>query len=389
MKLIKSLLICFDLQFQPRPLAPPPPTPTHLPQQLNSKAAELKARLLKGRERASSTTPTGGMIGQYAQSSPQTPLPAATEERVQNLNDLISQYSSQPLAQSNSNAKKKQSINEEATNTRNSVTDHSAKAQAPSLGSPTKVAKPTGNGKVVNNGSVRISRHPSNESSFEGSEGEIIEDPIPKKVSALPEPKQNPPRAKENNDGQPRRLPPREESLLKLSYTRGVREASPPSRSFTNPQPKPIYKVAPREEALAKDDPDLSLSGGHGETKNLSKSGPRPERRPTQSESQLDRRPSLASNKQLPRREARGQTEEPRPETKPKFGRENSKPAREPLNPVVPTLAQILPYDEDLREWLETTGYHDKPYRGQNPQTPKSNCSNRYAKGCTVGRDAG
>jgi YTH domain-containing protein 1 len=31
----------------------------------------------------------------------------------------------------------------------------------------------------------------------------------------------------------------------------------------------------------------------------------------------------------------------------------------------VRSLAQLLPVDEDLREWLEITGYHNTEYRGR------------------------
>lgn len=335
-------------QLQPRPS--PLANPTHPSRQLNSKAAELKARLLKERERVSSATPSSGMTDHTSKESPRTPVitAGAGEEREQNLNELISQYSSKECStnpetfgspqkakakDSNTNIKKEEGRS--AHDRASTASDCSAKSQAHSLGSPTKVSKPA-NGKMVKNGPTFKSNHASNGSTPEASEGEIIDDPTLKEAFLPTESKRTQVSAKQiNNEGQHIHRPG-EEPLSKMPYSRGSREESLSGSAPASPQLITHSRDDRRTEAESW-----------------------PERRVFRPELRERR---ISSGKQpYPCREVLNE-EYRRIDTRPEHKRENNRASRE-IKPSIPTLAQLLPYNDDLREWLEITGYHNAPYR--------------------------
>jgi hypothetical protein len=312
------------------------------------------------RGRASSATPTGipGLVAQQSvaaegssslRGSPQTSITTAGEDqgREENINELISQYSSDTNPSANQNENIKQDNNSTDTkaqsyNRPSTIPNPSEKSQAPSLGSPTKVSKPASNGKLVVNGSANKflgSRHASKGSLSEASEGEIVEEPTSQKALPPTELRQTQTPAKSINDGQiPRKL--REEPLFKAFYGHGPRDASPPSRAI-NSNPKFSSNRDDLREEADSWIKQRTYQSDHSERRTYSS----PDKQPH------------------PRREARDQDEEHRrPETKPEQKREDNRLARE-TKPPNPTLVQLLPHDEDLREWLEITGYHNETYR--------------------------
>ena len=348
------------------------PTPLVRPT-ISNRAAELRAQLLKGREgRANSSTPpvtTAGQVSKQAgppdsssslRNSPKTPVDNAAEDNEQelNINELISQYSdSKPTSDSIMDQEKK-AIDQQATTAPRpqSIPNPLAKSQILSLGSPTKLAKPATNGSLTVN-TVKVkntgSKHASNGSMSEISEGEILEESSPPKKPVLPLQPTQPPRTRESQlanqqistDVQATRKT-RDEPRPKLENSRALRAESPARRPPPNDS-----------KAL----PSRSRDDWREEFES------RRERRPSYpSDYNAERRPHSGSDKQPnPRRD---QIEDyRRPEIKNDQKREEiSRSAPLPIRePKPPTLAQFLAQDEDLREWLEITGYHIETYRNK------------------------
>jgi hypothetical protein len=336
------------------------PTPPRPVTQINARAAELKAELLKRREgRGNSSTPPVGTPGlatkptvrvegsSSLRGSPKLPVTAEKHEHELNVNDLISQYSeTKPAA--NASVKQEKTINDPSVSTiqRPKQPDLSAKSQAPSLGSPTKVSMPASNGKQQGHNSTGKAfggRHPSNGSVSEVSEGEIREDATPSKSIQPPTPKeaQLGPRSNKADD-QPSRKS-RDDQTAKQPYNRGQRDDSPPYRlPSTNPKPP---NQRGRDDWREDFDPRLDQRY-QPEYKNERKQYPEPEKRTYLRRDSRDeeyRRTELIA-------------ESPRDE----LNRQARQREQEP-----PTLNDLLPLDEDLREWLDITGYHNAPYRNK------------------------
>ncbi len=342
----------------PQAVNPNPPRPVT---QINARAAELKAELLKRREgRGNSSTPPVGTPGVATKSaarvegssslrgSPKIPITAEEQEQELNVNDLISQYSeSKPPA--NASVKQERTLNEPNVATIQrppKLPNPSAKSQAPSLGSPTKVTTPANNGKQLGHNSTGKAfggRHLSNGSVSEVSEGEIREDAPPTKLIQSPMPKgaQLDPKTIKA-DKQPSRKP-RDDQTAKPAYNRGPRDESPPRRPLpTNPKAQ-LQRIRDdrRDEFDARSDhqyqPDYTIER---------KKYPEPDK------------------KIYPRRDPR-EEEYRRPESIAESPREDyNRQARE-REQKPPTLNDLLPHDEDLREWLVITSYHNAPYRNK------------------------
>jgi hypothetical protein len=335
----------------PQPITPTPPRP---PTQINARAAELKAQLLKGREaRASSSTPPVGIPGLVAKQttpadgsnslrgSPKTPLATPGDrEQERSINELILQCSgSMPATKSSVEQEKNTSDPKVSTSQRIlKLPEPPAKSQAPSLGSPTRVLKPVSNGKhTVNNTTAKnFQRRPTSNGSI--SEGEILEEPTTQKVLPPTEPKEPQTSMKpvDIDDQASREL--RNSDNLKHSQ-----EESPPRRAVpSNPKSQTSRPRDGREGAESRTDKRRHESDYGSERKAYPES----------------------DNRAPPRRDPRDQDEEYRgAEIKNEQKREINRPNAPAREQKLPTLAQILSHDDDLREWLDITGYHNAAYR--------------------------
>ncbi|KAL5330844.1 hypothetical protein ACEPPN_000369 [Leptodophora sp. 'Broadleaf-Isolate-01'] len=350
-----------DFNIQPA-IAPTPRPPT----QINARAAELKAELLKRREgRASSATPpvhtnlalatkqtTHGDGSSSLRASPNTPTTAAEKhEQELNLDQLISQYSeSMPAAA----ASVKQERNNTGAFSIQRITVHmGAKSQAPSLGSPTNVTKPVnigGNtggdaGKQVDNnknGKPLGSRQTSNGSV---SEGEISEekDPNPRESSTAIRAKLKEAQAggKILKVAEPVSRRPWDERTDK-PYTRPLRDESPPRQ----PPPANPKSQVQRNREDRREEVEM-----------------RSEKRAYQPDYKNERKQYPDSERPAYQRRDKREEDHRRPESNEQRWEEViNRPVREQKPP---TLDDLLPLDENLREWLEITGYHNAPYRSK------------------------
>jgi hypothetical protein len=295
---------------------------------ISTRAAELKAQLLKERE-ARSATPPVGMLGQAARQPPAT---ATSAEQELNINELISQYADPKPA---ADAEMKNANNTglpSLTQRPSSLPETFAKSQEPSLGSPTKLIKPH-NGKIVGNGLNTKNRESRHASSGSTSEGEIFEDQPVKKAMSQTEPKEAKAIAKPINQKAPTSRKPGEEQSSKIS-------SGPCDSSLRRPLPNHQKPQAPRHIDDRRDDAD-----------------PRQDRRPDTPTYTNERRsyPPDSDTPSHQRRDTRDQNESHR-RSEVKSGKSED---------TRPILEELLLHDEDLREWLEITGYHNVPYRNK------------------------
>jgi YTH domain-containing protein 1 len=264
-----------------------------------------------------------------------------------NVNDLISQYSdSKPATNASARQENLPSAPNVSTSQRTAKQpDLTAKSQVPSLGSSTKVTTPVKNGNQLghnSNGKAFGGRHHSNGSVSETSEGEILED-APTRLMQPPKPKETQPDlTKIKGDEHPFRNP-RDDQATKPLYSRDSRDDSPPRRPPpTNPKAQ-AQRI--RDERRESFDP-RSDQRSQPEYKSERKQYPEPEKRTYLRRNSRDEE----------YRRTEPIAESPREE----FNR----PVKErEQNP--PTLNDILPIDDDLREWLDITGYHNAPYRNK------------------------
>ena len=175
------------------------------------------------------------------------------------------------------------------------------------------------------------------------SEGEIFEDLAAKKALPRIQPKEAKAIAKAINKEEPASRKPRDEQSFKANSA--PRDSSPPHALPINPKPQtPRYVENRRDEA-----------------------DPRQDRRPYPSNYTNDRNPQPSdldrSRSPQQRRDMQDQNDSHRSlEMKSESHEDTSRLLREAKPPI---LDELLPYDEDLREWLEITGYHNKPYRSK------------------------
>lgn len=122
---------------------------------------------------------------------------------------------------------------------------------------------------------------------------------------------------------------------------RGLRESSPPRRALpSNPRPQAQRRV---EDRRAETDSRQSSSTYRPDYTIERKARPAEERSPRHTQ---DARDQLEDHR--------------RSEVKAEKRKETGRLVREAKHP---TLIELLPHDEDLKEWLEITGYHNAPYR--------------------------
>jgi hypothetical protein len=351
-------------QFSPSPFNQPikaNPAPPRPVTQINARAAELKAQLLKGREgRGGSSTPPAGTTGlatkpavrvensSLLRGSPKIPIGAQKQEQELNVNDLISQYSeSKPAANASVKQEKTPNTPSISNNQRTpKQPDSTAKSQAPSLGSPTKVTMPAQHGKQLDpiiNGKALGSRHHSNGSVSEASEGEIRED-APTKSIQPPKPKETPIDPKKSKgDEQPSRNP-RDDQAPNPAHNRSPRDDSPPHRP---PPTNPKAQLPPRIRDDRRDYFDARSDQRY-----------RPEYK-------SERKQYLEPDKRTYMRRDSRDEEHRRAELNAESPREDYNRQTRDREQKPPMLNDLLPHDDDLREWLVITGYHNAPYRNK------------------------
>lgn len=275
--------------------------------------------------------------------SPKTPI-AANETHEQELNDLISQYS-ESKRPANASVKQEDQSAEKMTTTKPqqplAIPSSSAKPQDTSLESPTKCTKPSTNGINAVHALVKAnaneSRHASNGSI---SEGEILEDTPKKSV---------PPPSTELNQKSPVSKPTagsdepsRSQSsrLIKSSHSHDPRDHSPPRRAPpSNPRAHTQRSYDDR-----RDEPPA-----------------RSERRPYPPDYKIERK--LSPELERDPYQRRNSRDESYGRTDSSSVQRRDEPKKEARPQRLPVLADILAQDEDLKEWLEITGYHNAPYR--------------------------
>lgn len=270
--------------------------------------------------------------------SPHTTLSTSGKElkQEQNINELISEYSSEPkfgaVSLQFQDSSKDLAVAQDFLRSSAAPT-----ARAHSLGSPTKVPRPVSNGKTAAN---ITKTDVSADSASDMSEGEIFDEPPTqsKATSKEPHQKQGGSKSAGHED--------------QASRTREISSKDPPSfpyREVDSTRPRASNNTSPQIPHLRngrQDGPD------HRSDKNVSQ-------------------PSLQNGRTFPtqekssgwQREAHDQNREHRKaDAKPEQNREEVRTCRETKVPT-PTLAQLLPHDENLRDWLEITAYHDISYR--------------------------
>ncbi|KAF7862853.1 uncharacterized protein EAF02_010402 [Botrytis sinoallii] len=335
-------------------VAPPTPTPTK--EQLAAKTAELRARLMKGKEgRANSATPpvlapakqiTAIESSSSLQPSPKSPAQGVNLDehlrREKEINDLISDYSEtkpragpkmNPVA-GNGTAKKTPPINTNILS-----------ANPQMSGTPTKIKKSTsdraGNGFLAES-EVRNVRNGSM------SEGEILDEPSPKKLPPT-EPKGNQFNIKSANVND-KSLKPEDERTTRPAYVRvKAEEPGPLTRRPAPAQAQPSKPEPPRFRDERREDGDY-----------------RPERNPASDHRYEKKSHQDTDKKHHPRRFSRDNNDDYR---RPEAAKEEIKSSRESKPP---TLAQVLPHDTDLKEWLDMTQYHDIVHRNKFLKTARA-----------------
>jgi hypothetical protein len=275
--------------------------------------------------------------------SPRTPATTAeTSEQELNINELISQYAGpKPVADTEMKDDNASLPTLPHSQRPSSLPEPTAKSQGSSLGSPTKVTKPS-NGKMIGNGLHTKNLGSRHASSGSMSEGEIFEDGAAKNAMPPTEPKEAITTVKAINKEEPATHKPRDEQPLKTTQSRVLRDTSPSRRALPNNS----KSQAPRRLEDRRDETD-----------------PRHDRRPHPSDYTNERRPYPTESERTPyqRRDIRDTSEDHhRSDSKSEKREDMTRPSREARQP---TLADLLPHDEDLREWLEITGYHNGTYR--------------------------
>lgn len=265
---------------------------------------------------------------------------AEESEQEINLNELISQYSdSNPAADTTVKHEVKKS-NPTVSSTQNPSKGQNlaAQSQALSTASPTNPNTPVKYAKQLENstkGKSTGKRHASNGSV---SEGEILEESSP---ATKPNEPQVGKKVTKNDEQGPHKY--RDERSEKPASTRPAREESPLHRPLISNIPRP-------QNQRSRDD--------YCEEVEM-----RIERQPYQSDYKNEKKHNVEERQPHQRRDAREQDYR-RPELAHEPKREE--PYRNQVREQkTPTLNDLLPLDEDLREWLEITGYHNVPYRSK------------------------
>lgn len=162
-----------------------------------------------------------------------------------------------------------------------------------------------------------------------------MQPPKPKEIQVDP---------KKSKGDEPPSRNSRDDQAPKPAYNRGPRDDSPPSRlPPTNPKPQPPPQV--RDDRRDSFD-TRSYQRYQPDYKIERKQDPEPDkrayiRRDSREEDYRRTEPIAESLREGYNRQVREQEQKP------------------------PTLNELLPHDDDLREWLDITGYHNAPYRNK------------------------
>ncbi|KAI9646922.1 hypothetical protein NHQ30_004922 [Ciborinia camelliae] len=340
----------FSPQLNSTNISAPPATPTPTKEQLAAKTAELRARLMKGKEgRANSATPPvsapakqitviepSSSLQQSPNKSPSLGIDVDEHlRREKEINDLISDYSeTKPITEPKMCQEAGNGTSKKAAHINTSIL--SAKSQDVFLGSPTRITKFHNNNDRVSNGTP-AERETRNVRNGSMSEGEILDEPTPKKLPPT-EPKGNKITTKPANVNE-KSLKPEDDRTAPPPYPRvKLEEPGPLARRPAPTQPSrpdpPRYREERREEG------DF-----------------RPERKSNADHRHEKKSHQDADKKHHPRKFSREQNDDYR---RPEVAKEDPKPVRE-SKPS--TLTQVLSHDVDLRDWLDLTLYHDTTHR--------------------------
>ena len=316
---------------------------------LNTRAAELKAKLLRGRQ--GSTPPVVAIVPKMDNSTIASPRISLGDKGNGDLvDDLIQQYAP-PTDQIT-----KDQVQKANGSSSTKAFEHPKILKQVVLGSPKHVTNPeTQNGTSF--GKSLDKQLPSNDSMSELSEGEIVEDPAPvleNPTSSAPRTPQLPLKTKDMASLV--RRGPRDEELSRPAQYAAKEESSSATRPVsTNIIPQAAHirdnsrgdtrRDSRRQDSLELNDRRSSLPENRMDS-HIYKS-----LRGSRDHNEIDRRTEV--KKDSKRDDAR-------------ISSQQSK-QQEIRNPAVreskPTLDQVLPYDADLREWLDITGYHNREYR--------------------------
>lgn len=212
------------------------------------------------------------------------------------------------------------------------------------------IANGIANGSVMRK-SMSKNGHASTGSISEASEGEIVEKPTSHKIALEPT-KQSQIASKSGNEKPGSSRPPRPERNL-ISYN-DIHDPTPPARE---PRVEKKIEYRKREDRHEEADP-----------RSISRQESRPERRSIyRSEHNEQRIAPATDNQQHPKQYRREVRDQPADDNRrlPVKTDDTPKPPREAKPQKPPTLFQVLPHDEDLREWLDITGYHNDVYRSK------------------------
>lgn len=328
---------------------------------------------MRGKEARGATPPVAKIAQpniQATDSSPSTALPKPLStvppaHPEQDLQELISSFSdSIPAPTETAKEAKNDPIKTPIAAQRIPTGPSSlSKSQVLSLGSPKIASKLSTNGNTTGNNLTKHNggRHTKRRGSLSDmSEGEILEEPLATRL------KPKPPVDDKQTDG-----------VQKIAKTIESRRQS---RDDTLPKPpareqqadSSSHKVPPPTNPKAQiqrnhEERDDRRDDRRPERRDSFES--RPDRRPVQSEQRFERNHYLEQDKRsYSRRDSRDEDyrraelkAEPKVEQKiePKVEPKREEKAR------VPTLEQLLPHDNDVREWLEITGYHNVDYRSK------------------------
>ncbi|RKF59394.1 hypothetical protein GcC1_175029 [Golovinomyces cichoracearum] len=339
--------------------------------QISSRAAELKAQLLARRANSSnspsgkpnSKTDTGVNVNgarqekpetaNSARQSPSTPLTIDKQDQQQlNLNDLISQYSA---SKSKSEKKKEQeNSNVNSGKPKTPGTAHpqeSGESQTPSnknipsVNKAALITKKKSNHKL--NGKDHSRKVETKVSDPETSEGEIIE-------------------GESSKSSNTKNL--KEIDVSKSFLKDDEKSSCIPSRDQTTSLPQdPSPQEKPAVHYLGSQTQKQGISNSKTSENDLRLDdkkhpvplGPKADKRSKHVSDRHSQSRREANVEVIHNSEVRAQP------SRPESSRQKPLPLREqeprPVNP--PTLEDLLPHDVDVREWLDITGYHNKPYR--------------------------
>lgn len=324
---------------------------------LNARAEELKAQLLKNKERAKSGTPpvATAVVGSKASNttdsgksireSPKIPgtstdEPPALSRRTSaiiddDLNDLISEAKAAAKV-------KKENGSSPTKGHHSPIIESSQKSQIHNVESSPKVTAPSTNDANSHEKLTkkRLSRNGSNGDISDVSEGEIHDDSRKKnKISQFttgPKQVQSTTKSYINEDQVSRKL--RDEQNRKAVSSRGMS----PHKDTPVPKARVTSSRFDERQEEAED---------------------RSERRGRQTSDQYERNQQPESEQRsYQRRDTRDVSDDHRKNEIKYESKKEDAPSRKL---EVPSLAQLLLVDEDLKDWLDVTGYHNAEYRNK------------------------